>query len=58
MQTTILASARLTSTQRNKRSKKGKQPIEDDQPGPESVFRSNWVLTMPEKCNRVIRELF
>ena len=58
MQTTILASARLTSTQRNKRPKKGKQPIEDDQLGPEFVFRSSWVRAMSEKCNRVIRELF
>ena len=30
MQTKILTSARLTKTQRNKRPKKGKQPIEDD----------------------------
>ena len=58
MQTTILVSALSTSTQRNKRPKKGKQPIEDDQPRPEFVFRSSWVRPMPEKCNRVIRELF
>ena len=58
MQTTILASAQLTSTQGSKRPKKGKQPIEDDQPGPESVFHSSWVCTMPGECNRVIRELF
>ena len=58
MQTTILASARSTSTQRNKRPKKGKQPIEDDQLGPEFVFRSSWVRAMLEKCNRVIRELY
>ena len=58
MQTTILASTRSTKTERNKRPKKGKQPIEDDQPRPEFVFRSSWVRPMPEKCNRVIRELF
>uniref|UniRef100_A0A2N9I4U0 Aminotransferase-like plant mobile domain-containing protein n=1 Tax=Fagus sylvatica TaxID=28930 RepID=A0A2N9I4U0_FAGSY len=50
--TTILASAQSTSTQRSKRPKKGKQPIEDDQPGPESVFRSSWVRAMPGECNR------
>uniref|UniRef100_A0A2N9HV88 Aminotransferase-like plant mobile domain-containing protein n=1 Tax=Fagus sylvatica TaxID=28930 RepID=A0A2N9HV88_FAGSY len=38
--------------QRSKRPKKGKQPIEDDQPGPESVFRSSWVRAMPRECNR------
>jgi hypothetical protein len=58
MQTTILASAQSTSTQRSKRPKKGKQPIEDDQPGPEFVFRSSWVRAMPGECNRVIREFF
>ena len=58
MQTTILASAQLTSTQRSKRPKKGKQPIEDDQSGLESVFCSSWVRAMPEKCNQVITELF
>jgi hypothetical protein len=58
MQTTILASTQLTSTQRSKRPKKGKQPIEDDQLGPESMFRASWVHAMPENCNRVIRELF
>ena len=58
MQTTILASARSTKTQRNKRQKKGKQPIKDDQPGPETVFRSSWIRTMPEKCNQVITEHF
>ena len=58
MQTTILASAQSTSTQKNKRPKKGKQPIEDDQPGPESVFHSSWICAMPEKCNRVITEFF
>uniref|UniRef100_A0A2N9I4P2 Aminotransferase-like plant mobile domain-containing protein n=1 Tax=Fagus sylvatica TaxID=28930 RepID=A0A2N9I4P2_FAGSY len=51
--TTILASAQSTSTQRSKRPKKGKQPIEDDQPGPESVFRSSWVRAMPGECNRI-----
>ena len=58
MQTTILASTQSTSTQRSKRTKKGKQPIEDDQPRPESVFRPSWVRAMPENCTRVIRELF
>jgi hypothetical protein len=58
MKTTILASARSTTTQRNKRPKKDKQPIEDDQPGQETVFRSSWIRAMPKKCNRVITELF
>ena len=58
MQITILVSAQSTSTQRSKRTKKSKQPIEDDQPGPESVFHPNWVRAIPENCNRVIRELF
>jgi hypothetical protein len=58
MQTTILASSRSTSIQRNKRPKKGKQPIEDDQPRPESVFHSSWIRAMPKKCNRVITKLF
>uniref|UniRef100_A0A2N9IS89 Aminotransferase-like plant mobile domain-containing protein n=1 Tax=Fagus sylvatica TaxID=28930 RepID=A0A2N9IS89_FAGSY len=35
--TTILASPGSTLTQRNKRPKKGKQPIEDDQSRPESI---------------------
>jgi hypothetical protein len=58
MQTTILVSAQSTSTQRSKRTKKGKEPIEDDQSGPESVFHPSWVRAMPENCNRVIRQLF
>ena len=58
MQTTILASTRSTKTERNKRPKKGKQPIEDDQPRPKTVFCSSWIRAMPEKCNRVITELF
>ena len=58
MQTTILASARSTKTQRNKRQKKGKQPIKDDQPGPETVFYSSWIRKMPEQCNWVITEHF
>uniref|UniRef100_A0A2N9HD38 Ubiquitin-like protease family profile domain-containing protein n=1 Tax=Fagus sylvatica TaxID=28930 RepID=A0A2N9HD38_FAGSY len=51
--TIILASSWSTTTQRNKIPKKGKQPIEDDQPGPETVFRSSWIRTMPEKCNLI-----
>ena len=58
MQTMILASAQSTKTQRNKRQQKGKQPLEDNQPGPETVFRSSWIHTMPEKCNQVITEHF
>uniref|UniRef100_A0A2N9HD47 Uncharacterized protein n=1 Tax=Fagus sylvatica TaxID=28930 RepID=A0A2N9HD47_FAGSY len=50
--TTILASAWSTTTQRNKRPKKSKQPIEDDQPGPETVFRSSWIRAMLKKYNR------
>uniref|UniRef100_A0A2N9F670 Uncharacterized protein n=1 Tax=Fagus sylvatica TaxID=28930 RepID=A0A2N9F670_FAGSY len=52
--TTILASAQSTSTQRSKRTKKGKQPIQDDQPGPESVFCPSWVRAIPKNCNRLI----
>ena len=58
MQTTILGSAQSTSTQRGKRTRKGKQPVQDDQPGPESVFRPNWVRAMSGNCNRVIKDLF
>ena len=58
MQTKILASAQSTSIQISKKPKKGKQPIEDDQLRPESVFCSSWVRAMSEECNRVIRELF
>ena len=58
MQTTILDSAQSTSTQRGKRTRKDKQPVQDDQPGPESVFRPNQVRALPENCNRVIRDLF
>ena len=58
MQTMILASAQSTKIQRNKRQKKGKQPIEDDQPGPETVFCSSWIPKMSKKYNRVITEHF
>ena len=58
MQTTILSMAPSTSTQRGKRTRKGKQPVQDDQIGPESVFRPSWVHAMPRNCNRVIRDLF
>ena len=58
MQTTTLGSAQSTSTQRGKRTRKGKQPVQDDQLGPESVFRPSWVRAMPGNCNRVIRDLF
>jgi hypothetical protein len=57
MQTTILGMSQSTSTQRGKRTRKGKQPIQDDQPQPESVFRPSWVRAMPGNCNRVIRDL-
>uniref|UniRef100_A0A2N9FVJ1 Aminotransferase-like plant mobile domain-containing protein n=1 Tax=Fagus sylvatica TaxID=28930 RepID=A0A2N9FVJ1_FAGSY len=50
--TTILGLAQSTSTQRGKRTRKGKQPVQDDQPGPESVFRPSWVRAMPRNCNR------
>jgi hypothetical protein len=56
MQTTILGMAPSTSTQRGKRTRKGKQPIQDDQPQPEAVFRPSWVRSMPTNCNRVIIE--
>jgi hypothetical protein len=58
MQTTILGSAQSTSGQRGKRTRKGKQPVQDDQPRPESGFRPSWVRALPENCNRVIRDLF
>ena len=58
MQTTILGMSQSTSTQRGKRTRKGKQPVQDDQLGPESVFRPSWVHAMPRNCNRVIRDLF
>jgi hypothetical protein len=57
MQTTILGMSQSTSTQRGKRTRKGKQPIQDDQPQPQSVFRPSWVRAMPGNCNRVIRDL-
>uniref|UniRef100_A0A2N9E278 Aminotransferase-like plant mobile domain-containing protein n=1 Tax=Fagus sylvatica TaxID=28930 RepID=A0A2N9E278_FAGSY len=50
--TTILGMAPSTSTQRGKRTRKGKQPIQDDQPQPEAVFRPSWVRSMPTNCNR------
>jgi hypothetical protein len=58
MQTMILDSAQSTSKQRDKRTRKGKQPIQDDQPRPESSFRLSWVRALPENCNQVIRDLF
>uniref|UniRef100_A0A2N9ES25 Ubiquitin-like protease family profile domain-containing protein n=1 Tax=Fagus sylvatica TaxID=28930 RepID=A0A2N9ES25_FAGSY len=51
--TTILGMAPSTSTQRGKRTRKGKQPIQDDQPQPQSVFRPSWVRAMPKNCNRI-----
>ena len=58
MQITILGSAQSTSTQRGKRTRKGKQPVQDDQLGLESVFRPNQVRAMLGNCNRVIRDFF
>uniref|UniRef100_A0A2N9HA31 Aminotransferase-like plant mobile domain-containing protein n=1 Tax=Fagus sylvatica TaxID=28930 RepID=A0A2N9HA31_FAGSY len=51
--TTILGMAPSTSTQRGKRTRKGKQPIQDDQPQPQSMFRPSWVRSMPTNCNRI-----
>uniref|UniRef100_A0A2N9HUV3 Aminotransferase-like plant mobile domain-containing protein n=1 Tax=Fagus sylvatica TaxID=28930 RepID=A0A2N9HUV3_FAGSY len=51
--TTILGMAPSTSTQRGKRTRKGKQPIQDDQPQPEAMFRPSWVRSMPTNCNRI-----
>uniref|UniRef100_A0A2N9EZ15 Aminotransferase-like plant mobile domain-containing protein n=1 Tax=Fagus sylvatica TaxID=28930 RepID=A0A2N9EZ15_FAGSY len=51
--TTILGMAPSTSTQRGKRTRKGKQPIQDDQPQPEAVVRPSWVRSMPTNCNRI-----
>uniref|UniRef100_A0A2N9IRE3 Aminotransferase-like plant mobile domain-containing protein n=1 Tax=Fagus sylvatica TaxID=28930 RepID=A0A2N9IRE3_FAGSY len=51
--TTILGMSQSTSTQRGKRTRKGKQPIQDDQPQPQSVFRPSWVRSMPGNCNRI-----
>uniref|UniRef100_A0A2N9IDW4 Aminotransferase-like plant mobile domain-containing protein n=1 Tax=Fagus sylvatica TaxID=28930 RepID=A0A2N9IDW4_FAGSY len=50
--TTILGMTPSTSTQRGKRTRKGKQPIQDDQPQPQSLFRPSWVRAMPKNCNR------
>uniref|UniRef100_A0A2N9I3T7 Uncharacterized protein n=1 Tax=Fagus sylvatica TaxID=28930 RepID=A0A2N9I3T7_FAGSY len=50
--TTILGMAPSTSTQRGKRTRKGKQPIQDDQPQPQAMFRPSWVRSMPTNCNR------
>uniref|UniRef100_A0A2N9FD91 Aminotransferase-like plant mobile domain-containing protein n=1 Tax=Fagus sylvatica TaxID=28930 RepID=A0A2N9FD91_FAGSY len=50
--TTILGMSQSTSTQRGKRTRKGKQPIQDDHPQPQSVFRPSWVRAMPGNCNR------
>uniref|UniRef100_A0A2N9I4N2 Uncharacterized protein n=1 Tax=Fagus sylvatica TaxID=28930 RepID=A0A2N9I4N2_FAGSY len=55
--TTILGMAPSTSTQRGKRTRKGKQPIQDDQPQPQAVFRPSWVRSMPTNCNRSHRAL-
>ena len=57
MQTTILGMSQSTSTQRGKRTRKGKQPIQDDQPQPQFVFRPSWVHAMLGNCNWVIRDL-
>uniref|UniRef100_A0A2N9HZ13 Ubiquitin-like protease family profile domain-containing protein n=1 Tax=Fagus sylvatica TaxID=28930 RepID=A0A2N9HZ13_FAGSY len=51
--TTILGMAPSTSTQRGKRTRKGKQPIQDDQPQPQAMFRPSWVRAMPTNCNRI-----
>uniref|UniRef100_A0A2N9IFI9 Ubiquitin-like protease family profile domain-containing protein n=1 Tax=Fagus sylvatica TaxID=28930 RepID=A0A2N9IFI9_FAGSY len=51
--TTILGMTPSTSTQRGKRTRKGKQPIQDDQPQPQSLFRPSWVRAMPRNCNRI-----
>uniref|UniRef100_A0A2N9IP95 Ubiquitin-like protease family profile domain-containing protein n=1 Tax=Fagus sylvatica TaxID=28930 RepID=A0A2N9IP95_FAGSY len=51
--TTILGMTPSTSTQRGKRTRKGKQPIQDDQPQPQSLFRPSWVRAMPKNCNRI-----
>uniref|UniRef100_A0A2N9J723 Aminotransferase-like plant mobile domain-containing protein n=1 Tax=Fagus sylvatica TaxID=28930 RepID=A0A2N9J723_FAGSY len=51
--TTILGMTPSTSTQRGRRTRKGKQPIQDDQPQPQSVFRPSWVRAMPTNCNRI-----
>ena len=56
MQTTILGMALSTSTQRGKKTRKGKQPIQDEQPQPQSIFRPSWVRAMPTNCNRIIRD--
>ena len=58
MQTMILGSAQSTFGQRGKRTRKGKQPVQDDQPRPEFGFRTSWVRALPKNCNRVIRDLF
>ena len=58
MQTTILGSAQSTSGQRGKRTRKGKQPVQDDQSRPEFGFRTSWVCALSKNCNRVIRDLF
>ena len=57
MQTTILGMSQSTSTQRGKKTRKDKQPIQDNHPQPQSVFRSSWVRAMLGNCNRVIRNL-
>uniref|UniRef100_A0A2N9GQH8 Aminotransferase-like plant mobile domain-containing protein n=1 Tax=Fagus sylvatica TaxID=28930 RepID=A0A2N9GQH8_FAGSY len=48
--TMILGSAQSTSGQRGKRTRKGKQPVQDDQPRPESGFRPSLVRALPENC--------
>ena len=57
MQTTILGMSQSTSTQRGKRTRKGKQPIQDEQPQPQSMFRPSWVRSMSTNCNQVIKDL-
>jgi hypothetical protein len=58
MQTMIVGSTQSTSGQRGKRTRKGKQPVQDDQHRPESGFRPSLVRALPENYNRVIRDLF
>ena len=48
----------INKNTKKQKTKKSKQPIEDDQPGPESVFCPNWVRAMSGNCNRVIKDLF
>uniref|UniRef100_A0A2N9EPJ1 Aminotransferase-like plant mobile domain-containing protein n=1 Tax=Fagus sylvatica TaxID=28930 RepID=A0A2N9EPJ1_FAGSY len=50
--TMIVGSAQSTSGQRGKRTRKGKQPVQDDQHRPESGFRPSLVRALPENYNR------